>query len=148
MAPELRGRILQYYEYRFPDRAFYDVEYLISQLPRSIQETLAVHVHQDLIKKCLILERCSASTLSDVCLRFRPFYAARGDVIVHATSVPDGIYFIRSGKAMVMKGGFMVTTIKPGDVFGENCLVDPSTGLNPVRLSCFYFLFARLFFSR
>ena len=148
MAPELRGRILQYYEYRFPDRAFYDVEYLISQLPRSIQETLAVHVHQDLIKKCLILERCSASTLSDVCLRFRPFYAARGDVIVHATSVPDGIYFIRSGKAMVMKGGFMVTTIKPGDVFGENCLVDPSTGLNPVRLSCFYFLFARPFFSR
>ena len=42
---DLRGRILQYYEYRFPDRRFYEIEHLVAQLPRSIQEVLAVHLH-------------------------------------------------------------------------------------------------------
>ena len=137
VAAALRGRILQYYEYRFPDRRFYDIEALIAQLPRSIQEALALHMHRDLVASCVFLGRCSPATLSDVCLRLRPFYAARGDVIVHAMSEPDGLYFLRSGSVMVTKGGKWIRTLRHGDVFGENCLIDPDTIDEPVRVHAF-----------
>ena len=114
---DLRGRILQYYEYRFPDRRFYEIEHLVAQLPRSIQEALAVHLHRDLAGNCLVLQRCSAATLSDVCLRLRPFFAARGDVIIHAASEPDGIYLIRSGLCEVSRGGRVLKRLRPGDIY-------------------------------
>ena len=38
----------------------------------------------------------------------RPFFAARGDVIIHASSEPDGIYFIRAGLVQTVRGkGFI-----------------------------------------
>ena len=83
----------------------------MAQLPRSIQEALAVHLHRDLAGNCLVLQRCSAATLSDVCLRLRPFFAARGDVIIHAASEPDGIYLIRSGLCEVSRGGRVLNLI-------------------------------------
>ena len=81
-----------------------------------------------------MLQRCSAATLSDVCLRLRPFFAARGDVIIHAASEPDGIYLIRSGLCEVSRGGRVLKRLRPGDVFGENCLVEPSTCQEPLRV--------------
>ena len=96
MPDELRGRILQYYEYRFPNRRLHNVEDMSTQLPRSIQEALGLHLHQHLVKSCRILSRCCATTLADVCLRFKQYYAARGDVIINARSVPQVRYSVYS----------------------------------------------------
>ena len=93
---ELRGRILQYYEYRFPNRRLHNVEDMSAQLPRSIQEALGLHLHQHLVKSCRILSRCCATTLADVCLRFKQYYAARGDVIINARSAPQVRYSVNA----------------------------------------------------
>ena len=52
-------------------------------------------------------------------------------------SEPDGLYFLRSGSVMVTKGGFWIRTLRHGDVFGENCLIDEETSEEPVRVHAF-----------
>ena len=38
------------------------------------------------------------------------------------------------GQVMVTKGGVLIKTLKPGNVFGENCLIDPHTSEEPLRV--------------
>lgn len=129
---ELRGNIIQYYEYRFPDRKLYDLQKVLSELPRSIQEDLVVHVYRDVIRASPCLQRLRSSALGDVCLRLQQEYAARGDQIIRGGAEPDGIYFIRAGQVLVTRGGETVRILKQGDAFGENCLIDPDLQDQPV----------------
>ena len=37
-----------------------------------------------------------------------------------------GIHVIQCGKVMVTKGGVLIRNLGPGEVFGENCVIDAS----------------------
>ena len=79
MPPALQARILQFFEYRYPERRSFDGYKIIRDLPVSLQKDLAAHVHGGVVSSSPILRRCSPKTTGELCLLFRRVFAAEGE---------------------------------------------------------------------
>lgn len=54
---DLAGRVLQFYEYRYPGRTSYDGDSLLSMLPHNMRSDLAAHLSLDVIAASPVLGR-------------------------------------------------------------------------------------------
>uniref|UniRef100_A0A7S4U666 Cyclic nucleotide-binding domain-containing protein n=1 Tax=Guillardia theta TaxID=55529 RepID=A0A7S4U666_GUITH len=139
----LQARIMQFFEYRYPERRSFDGYKIIQDLPLSMQKDLAAHVHRNLVTACPILKRCSAGTTGEICLLLRKTFAAEGDVITIEGTPSNGLCFVKSGQVLLSRGWESESVLGPGGVFGENCVnggdgtlkqSHTATALEPVEL--------------
>ena len=123
---DLAGRVLQFFEYRYPDRTSYDGDALLSMLPPNMRCDLAAHLSLDVISASPVLGRCNSDTVRDVCGRLKRMFAARNEFICREGRIPKKLYFIRRGTVNIkfFSGGVLKElSLKVGDVFGENHLI-------------------------
>jgi hypothetical protein len=100
----LHARILQFFEYRYPERRSFDGHKIISDLPLSLQKDLAAHVYRAVISASPLLRRCSPKTTGELCLLLRRVFAAEGDVISREGTQSTGLYFIVCGQVALSQG--------------------------------------------
>jgi len=122
--PALKGRIFQFFEYRYPERRSFNGHRIIQDLPRSLRKELALHVHKTVVTACPLLTRCSPDTLGEICMLLRKVFCAEGDTIVSEGTPSTGIYFIKTGQVTISRDWETVQVLRAGGVFGENCLFD------------------------
>ena len=122
--PALQARILQFFEYRYPERRSFDGYKIIRDLPVSLQKDLAAHVHGGVVSSSPILRRCSPKTTGELCLLFRRVFAAEGDVISREGTQSTGLYFIVSGQVALSQGWECKQVLGPGGALDENAVVD------------------------
>lgn len=126
--PGLKSRIMQYMEYRYPDRRMFPDKKIRDGLPRVLRRDLAVALNQDLVNMCYVLSRAESTALRDVCDQLVQEFAENGLVILREGQPLKGIYFVRAGQVELTRCGGFVKRLLPGDIFGENALMGQFQG--------------------
>ena len=78
----------------------------------------------DVLRKVPLLAGLSERELRSMSRRFRELSVKAGDAVVTEGKGGAGFFVIAGGAAEVQTGGLVVTTLGPGDHFGEISLID------------------------
>jgi hypothetical protein len=141
---DLRKRILNYYQMRYPIRRIWDEQQIIENIDApSIREGLVEHLFRDVFERVPLLSLFSTATQREISTKLRNMYRMPGRVITRERTAPDFMYFVRFGQVAIKsrwRPGELVDELsglreieqKPrilemGDIFGELALL----GLSP-----------------
>ena len=83
-------------------------------------------LYQLYLSKIPMFGKCTAEQLDVVAELGEAVATEDGQAVVTEGEVSDGFFVITSGLANVARGGREITTLEPGDYFGELSLFDPA----------------------
>jgi MFS family permease len=95
---------------------------------RAVDEATAVPERElELVRSVPFLEPLGPTTLEKLAQRLRPLHFKAGTAVVEEGEGGEGFYIIGSGQIDVMYAGKLVTTLGPGQYFGEIALLHDIT---------------------
>lgn len=129
---QLRRRIRNYAENRNKGRVF-DEAQIVSELSDPLRERVMWHNSRRLLQNLPFFARVDQDFLRDLVACMKMEFFLPQDVVAAAGTVGDRLYFLQSGSAHVINAeGVTVATVKPGDRFGEVCLLRDMMRVNTV----------------
>ncbi|XP_011694095.1 PREDICTED: potassium/sodium hyperpolarization-activated cyclic nucleotide-gated channel 1-like [Wasmannia auropunctata] len=122
-----RDRIVDYYEFCFQHRYFYEVEILNTLSPQMRQE-IGMHVCRKLVENVTFFSNLPLLLLTRIVALLKSEIFLPNDVIVRANQPGDCMYFIANGTvAIYTVSGKEVCHLEDGAHFGEIALVMPDS---------------------
>ncbi|XP_038059876.1 cyclic nucleotide-gated cation channel alpha-3-like [Patiria miniata] len=118
VAKDVQNRVLLWYFHSWK-RSRTDVDSL-GPLPTKLRTELAIHVHLKTLKKVNIFRECPPEFLHDLVLKMHTCIHTPGDLVCRRGEVAREMFIITDGLLEVVRSdGEILTTLQPGDFFGE-----------------------------
>ena len=142
--PELQRRIRDYYAYVWQQRLGYDEATVLSGLPASLMTAVALHLKRDIIQKVPLFQGADDELVREIALAMRPVVFTPGDFVFHGGDHGHEMYFISRGRVDVVArdGTTVITTLGPGEFFGEIALLLSTPRSASVRAVAYCDLYA------
>ena len=132
--PALRRRIQAYSDHVWEERLVLDEEEILSRLPPSLRQDVALHLRRDLVEGVPLFHGASDAFLRDVALQMHALIVLPGDVVVRAGQPGREMYVLSRGTVEVLGAdGHAIRRLSDGDFFGEIALVHDAPRSATVR---------------
>lgn len=120
----LRSRVLAYYRYVHESRFAWGEDRLLDELPRGLQEDVALFLHRHVLRQLPFLRGASDALLRDLALALHPLVCTPGEVLFRHGSEGTAMYFVDAGDMDILGAdGAVLTRLGPGSFFGEVALL-------------------------
>lgn len=136
--PDLRARILEYYEYLYTSSQSMEDLNLLRDLPPSLATRLAISVHRKIVVRLPLFNTITDYALLAVLSRLRPLIFVPGQVVLVQGEHLKSITFLKKGRVALLTGmgtdrEAEVRMLGPSDNFGldEQAARDLSTNVPP-----------------
>lgn len=124
LPPALRGRVLAFYRYAHESRFAWGEDRLLGELPRGLQEDVALFLHRHILEQLPFLRGASEALLRDLALALHPLVCTPGEVLFWHGSEGSAMYFVEAGEIEILDAaGGQLTRLGPGSFFGEVALL-------------------------
>ncbi|KAG2491337.1 hypothetical protein HYH03_010341 [Edaphochlamys debaryana] len=122
---DIAGRIDQYFDYLTTySHPGPDGMALISQLPSSMFQDIAIWMYRDLVTKVPLFKECEPAFIAQLVIRLRLAVFLPSEVIFRIGDVGHEMYFITKGHVAVHNdNGEMLAVLHKGGFFGELALL-------------------------
>ncbi|KXZ48358.1 hypothetical protein GPECTOR_28g765 [Gonium pectorale] len=122
---DIAGRIDQYFDYLTTySHPGPDGMALISQLPSSMFQDIAIWMYRDLVTKVPLFKECEPAFIAQLVIRLRLAVFLPSEVIFRIGDVGHEMYFITKGHVAVLNdNGEMLAILHKGGFFGELALL-------------------------
>ena len=105
VSPELKGHILEFYEYLYTSTQSLSDLHLYKDLPPALAMRLAISVHRRILARCPELRSfLSDSALLALLGRLKPRIYVPGQIIYSEGQELNALYFIKKGRVQFVKG--------------------------------------------
>lgn len=126
---DLRGRILEFYEYKLTSSESIADSHLLDQMPPNLSAQLALTVNRRLIARCRFFNDVSNTSLVSLMKDLRPLVFVPMQLIVTEGHVLTSVYFINRGLVQLIQSGEQIGALSDADNFGlEDYRISASTG--------------------
>ena len=123
VGPEVKHRILDYYDYLWENRKGFDEKKLLEDLPPSLQAELSLNLKRDLISKVPFFHDANDSLIRDIAGRLTPIVFTPDDIIFHEGDRAQSMYFVGKGLIEITQNQKHLVTIGDGSFLGEIALL-------------------------
>lgn len=121
----IQNRIRSYYSYLWESRLGYDETAVLSELPPSMKEEVALFLNREIIEKVALFKGASEEMIRDLVVQLKPCVFTPSDYVFKAGEIGQNMYFICRGKVEVTSrdGKTVFATLSEGNFFGEAALL-------------------------
>lgn len=124
----LRARVLAYHRHVHESRVAWGEDRLLQELPRGLQEDVALFLHRHILEQLPFLRGASEALLRDLALALHPLVCTPGEVLFRQGSEGSAMYFVDAGEIEILGAdGGLLTRLGPGSFFGEVALLGART---------------------
>uniref|UniRef100_A0A6B2KZ58 Cyclic nucleotide-binding domain-containing protein n=1 Tax=Arcella intermedia TaxID=1963864 RepID=A0A6B2KZ58_9EUKA len=124
LPPDLKHRIIQYYEHIWSRKQGGDDDIVMNSLPSMFRMEVCLHLNGEILHKVPLFQESSPGFIKLVASQLTPQIYAPGDVIMEADETGDEMYFITKGSVnIITKNNEIVKTLGEAEFFGETALL-------------------------
>ncbi|MFC2101045.1 cyclic nucleotide-binding domain-containing protein [Bacteroidota bacterium] len=118
---QLQKRIIDFYSYMWKKRLGYDESSFLGSLPENLRTEVALHIKEEVIEQVSLFKDGTDDFKRDIAIFLKPIFLTPGDYVFKAGDIGEAMFFIVSGKLNILNQNeeSLITTLKPGDYFGE-----------------------------
>jgi voltage-gated potassium channel len=125
---ELQEKIRNYYLYVRKKRLGYNELSVLDDLPNGLRTELSLSLKHDILTKIPLFADASENFIKEIAIHLKPLIVTPGEYLFKAGDEGFEMYFLVSGNLMILGNDEkIITTLKPGDYFGEIALVKNTT---------------------
>jgi len=134
--PDIRSRILEYYEYHFTSSSGLAEMTMFNNMPPALKCQLDLSVSRRLTARCNLFREVTNASLLVLIAEMQPAVFVPAQVIVVESTPLLSIYFINKGMVMLSKDNVSGTSLKDNENWGvddylDSCMEgDPDTAVN------------------
>ena len=123
---EMRAKLMQYFELRFPSRRSFDEQRIMSEISTPMRQEIALHKCHAVLSTLQVLQHGVPGLAGAISQQLERVVYVAGDHIIRAGEESHGMYFVSSGLVEVIgERGDVIKTLGASSFFGEMALLNP-----------------------
>ncbi len=126
---ELQEKIRNYYLYVRIKRLGYNEMSVLGDLPKGLRTELSLCLKRDILAKIPLFADASDKFIEEIAIHLTPLIITPGEYLFKAGDEGNEMFFLVSGSLIILEPNEkkIITTLVPGDYFGEIALVNNTT---------------------
>lgn len=121
---ELQEKIRNYYLYVRKKRLGYNELSVLDDLPNGLRTELSLSLKHDILTKIPLFADASENFIKEIAIHLKPLIVTPGEYLFKAGDEGFEMFFLVNGNLIILgTDEKIITTLKPGDYFGEIALV-------------------------
>lgn len=123
---ELQEKIRNYYLYVRKKRLGYNEMSVLADLPKGLRNELSLCLKRDILVKIPLFADASQKFIEEIAIHLMPLIITPGEYLFKAGDEGNEMFFLVSGSLIILDKDEknIITTLFPGDYFGEIALVN------------------------
>lgn len=132
---DIQEEILDYYHYLWENSRAFNEKNILSDLPETLQNKVAMHMSRDIFKKIAIFNEASEELISKLVLKLEPLVFTPGNYIYKKGDPAVNLYFIIKGSVEIISGDekIIYARLTEGDFFGEMAMIQNTARASTVK---------------
>lgn len=124
VSEEIKIRVKEYYRYMWKQKAGYQDQSLIKDLPKKLQSEIYTNINKSILTKIPLLKSVSNEVIEDIMLSLKNRICLPGEKIFKQGDSPDGLYLIHRGSVQIFGSrSKLIAELEDGAFFGEMALM-------------------------
>eukprot|EP00294_Goniomonas_avonlea_P008156 CAMPEP_0114555904 /NCGR_PEP_ID=MMETSP0114-20121206/8997_1 /TAXON_ID=31324 /ORGANISM="Goniomonas sp, Strain m" /LENGTH=714 /DNA_ID=CAMNT_0001741059 /DNA_START=1 /DNA_END=2145 /DNA_ORIENTATION=+ len=127
--PELRAKVMAYYEYLFTNRYLSYEKVIFGELPVMLRRELCLDLFADIIKRITLFHSPHADKqfIASIVLKLKPLSALPQDMVIEEGQMGNDMFIIKKGRVAIWVAQMTkkICEKTDGDFFGEIACVTP-----------------------
>lgn len=135
--PEMKEKVMSYYDYLWNSRLGYDESAVIEDLPPSLRTEVSLFLNKDIIEKVPLFKGASHDFIREIVNILEALVFTPGDFIIRKGEIGDEMFFISQGAVEVVSedGKDVYAELREGSYFGEIALINSEPRTASIRAS-------------